>query len=71
MNLSYEEKYTLADIAKMIIGNDADKQIIIHNDKREHNYCGDNSLLKSINIKFVGLINSLKITLTAMKQEST
>ena len=55
LNLSYEEKYTLADIAKMIIGNDADKQIIVHNDKRQQNYCGDNSLLKSMNIELIGL----------------
>ena len=55
LNLSYQEKYTLADIAKMIIGTDADKQIIVHNDKRQHNYCGDNSLLKSMNIELIGL----------------
>ena len=70
LNLSYEEKYTLGDIAKMILGSDADNQIIIHTDKREHNYCGDNSLLKSMDIKLTGLINSLKITLTTMKQDS-
>ena len=59
LNLSYEEKYTLADIAKMIIGDDAEKQIIVHNDKREHNYCGDNSLLKSMDIKLVGFVESI------------
>ena len=64
------KRYTLADIAKMILGNDADTQIIVHNDKREHNYCGDNSLLKSMNIKLVGLIHSLKIILTTMKEDS-
>lgn len=67
LNLSYEEKYTLADIAKMIIGDDAEKQIIVHNDKREHNYCGDNSLLKSMDIKLAGLINSLKNTYNICK----
>ena len=67
LNLSYEEKYTLADIAKIIIGNDAEKQIIIHNDKRQHNYCGDNSLLKSMNIKLVGITNSLKLTYNIRK----
>jgi nucleoside-diphosphate-sugar epimerase len=61
LNLSYEEKHTLADIAKMIIGADADKQIIVHNDKREHNYCGDNSLLKSMNIEYIGLEHALQI----------
>lgn len=60
LNLSYEEKYTLADIAKMIIGDDTDKQIIVHNDKRERNYCGDNSLLKSMNIKLGDINNSFK-----------
>ena len=60
LNLSYEEKYTLADIAKIIIGDNADKQIIVHNDKRDHNYCGDNSLLKSMDIKLVGLLSGLQ-----------
>jgi nucleoside-diphosphate-sugar epimerase len=60
LNLSYEEKYTLADIAKMIIGNDAEKQIIVHNDKRQHNYCGDNSLLKSMNIELIGLVGGFQ-----------
>lgn len=59
LNLSYEEKHTLADIAKMIIGDNAEKQIIVHNDKREHNYCGDNSQLKSMNIELVGLVKSI------------
>jgi len=60
LNLCYEEKYTLSDIAKMIIGNDADKQIIVHDDKREYNYCGDNSLLKSMNIKLGDINDSFK-----------
>ena len=59
LNISYEEKHTLADIAKMIIGDNAEKQIIVHNDKREHNYCGDNSQLKSMNIELVGLVKSI------------
>ena len=61
LNISYEEKHTLADIAKMIIGDNAEKQIIVHNDKREHNYCGDNSLLKSMSIELVGLENAIQI----------
>ena len=61
LNISYEEKHTLADIAKMIIGDIAEKQIIVHNDKREHNYCGDNSLLKSMSIELVGLENAIQI----------
>ena len=60
LNLSYEEKHTLADIAKMIIGDNAEKQIIVHNDKREHNYCGDNSLLKSMSVELVGLLGGLQ-----------
>ena len=60
LNLSYEEKHTLADIAKMILGHDAEKQIIVHNDKRQHNYCGDNSLLKSMNIELIGLGGGLQ-----------
>jgi nucleoside-diphosphate-sugar epimerase len=55
LNLCYREKYTLADLAKMIMGNDADKKIIVHNDTRQHNYCGDNSLLESMNIELLGL----------------
>jgi nucleoside-diphosphate-sugar epimerase len=60
LNLSYEEKHTLADIAKMIIGSDGEKQIVVHNDNREHNYCGDNSQLKSMNIELVGLVGGLQ-----------
>jgi hypothetical protein len=44
----------------MIIGDNAEKQIIVHNDKREHNYCGDNSQLKSMNIELVGLLGGLQ-----------
>lgn len=61
LNLSYEEKYTLTDIAKIIIGDNAEKQIIVHNDKREHNYSGDNSQLKTMNIELLGLLTSLHI----------
>ena len=50
----------LADLAKMTIGNDADKQIIVHNDTREHNYCGDNSLLESMNVELLGLAGGYK-----------
>jgi dTDP-4-dehydrorhamnose reductase len=60
LNLCYKEKYTLANLAKMIMGNDADKQIIVHNDTREHNYCGDNSLLESMNIELLGLAGGYK-----------
>jgi nucleoside-diphosphate-sugar epimerase len=55
LNLCYREKHTLADLAKMIMGNDAEKQIIVHNDTRERNYCGDNSLLESMDIELLGL----------------
>jgi len=60
LNLSYEEKHTLADIAKMIIGNDTENKIIVHNDKREHNYCGDNLLLNGMDIKLVGLVGGFQ-----------
>jgi nucleoside-diphosphate-sugar epimerase len=55
LNLCYKEKYTLADLARMIMGNDANQQIIVHNDTRERNYCGDNSLLESMDIELLGL----------------
>lgn len=61
LNLCYKEKYTLADLAKMIMGNDAEKQIIVHNDTRERNYCGDNSLLESMDIVNIGLDNALQV----------
>jgi nucleoside-diphosphate-sugar epimerase len=59
INICYEEKYKLSTIAKIII-NDCDK-IKVLNENSCHNYSGDNSLIKKLNIHFRGLENSLKI----------
>jgi len=48
INLCYETKYKLSQIAEMIIA-DKDK-IIIVNKNSNNNYCGDNSLLKKMKI---------------------
>jgi nucleoside-diphosphate-sugar epimerase len=54
LNLSYMEKHTLADIAKMVLGEDSDK-IVVHKDECDKNYCGDGTLLLKLNIEFKGL----------------
>lgn len=54
LNLSYMEKHTLADIAKMVLGEDSDK-IVVHKDECDKNYCGDGELLYSLDIVLKGL----------------
>jgi UDP-glucose 4-epimerase len=53
LNLCYSKKYTLFDIAKMIIGDE--NLIITHNDECKYNYCGDNTLLSKLCINIKGL----------------
>ena len=58
INICYEKKYKLSDIAKIILNND-DSKINILNEK-SNNYSGNGSLLKSLNIDIMGLEDSLK-----------
>ena len=60
-NLSYTKKYTLLDIAKMILG-DNDYLFEIENTliEKTNNYCGDGTILNNMNIGLDGLEQSLK-----------
>ena len=59
VNLCYEKKYKLSEIAKLIINNHDNIKII--NQTSVNNYTGNNNLLKKYNIEFLGLEESLKI----------
>ena len=56
-NLSYQEKYKLSDIAKLILKNDNMVEII--NPHLINNYCGDSSELNKMGIELDGLEESL------------
>ncbi len=59
INICYEKKYKLSDIAKLIVRED---QIIVKNSNNLiNNYCGENTLLKNLNINISNLEDSLKI----------
>jgi len=57
INLSYDEKYKLSDIAKLIVD---ESQINIKNTNSINNYSGDGSLIKSFNLNLDGIRLSLK-----------
>jgi len=59
VNLCYEKKYKLSEIAKLIINNHDNIKII--KPISINNYTGSNNLLKKYNIEFLGLEESLKI----------
>jgi GDP-L-fucose synthase len=56
INICYEKKYKLSEIASIILQDDSKINIIKDNSM---NYSGDGSLLKSLNINLVGLEDSL------------
>jgi nucleoside-diphosphate-sugar epimerase len=60
INICYEKKYKLSEIAKLII-NDSSRIDIMNSTQSNKNYSGDNTLLKSLNIELSGLERSLKI----------
>jgi len=59
INICYEKKYKLSEIANLII-NDSTKINILDSTSLNKNYSGDNKLLRSLNIELLGLENSLK-----------
>lgn len=61
INICYEEKFKLSDIAKMIMQTNDETKIQILNDKLEHNYSGNGSKLQQMNISVLGLKESLKL----------
>lgn len=58
INLSYNKKYKLSEIAELIVNKN---NIKILNDKCNFNYCGDSSLLDMMNIELLGLEKSIQI----------
>jgi nucleoside-diphosphate-sugar epimerase len=58
-NISYNTKYKLSDIAKLIV-NDHNK-IIVKKTENCNSYCGDNTALQNMNIEFDGLEQSLQL----------
>jgi len=59
VNLCYEKKYKLSEIAKLIINNHSNINII--KKTSINNYSGNNNLLKKYNIEFLGLEKSLEM----------
>ena len=57
INICYEKKYKLSEIAKIIINND--DNIVVINSECLNNYCGDNSNLHDLKIKLLELEESL------------
>ena len=58
INISYQKKYKLSEIAELILDN---KDLIqIDDDTLKYNYCGDGSLLNSLGIPLDGLESSIK-----------
>ena len=58
LNICYEEKYTLSDIANIIMHDDI--KINITNNKSKNNYSGNGSKLKQYNLPLLGLKEGLK-----------
>jgi nucleoside-diphosphate-sugar epimerase len=56
INIAYDKKYTLSDVAKLIL---PEEKIIVLNKELKNNYCGNNNLLKNLNLDVVGLEKSL------------
>jgi UDP-glucose 4-epimerase len=57
INICYEKKYKLSDIANIILDNNSKINIFKDNSM---NYSGNGSLLNSLNINLIGLEDSLK-----------
>jgi len=62
INICYDEKYKLSEIAKIIMGHNEDTKtnINILNKNCTHNYCGDNSCLKTMNIQLSSFERSIE-----------
>jgi nucleoside-diphosphate-sugar epimerase len=57
INICYEEKYKLSEIAQLILKNTDNIKII--DSRLRNNYSGDNTLLKQLNIPLLGLEKNL------------
>jgi len=56
INICYNDKYSLYDVAKLIL---PEEKIIVLNNELKNNYCGNNDLLKKLNLNLLGLEKSL------------
>jgi len=69
INLVYEEKNTLLDVAKMINESDDHKcKIVTLQDGFDHSYTGDPSLIKSLGLNFVGIKYGLRHMYDMLKE---
>jgi dTDP-4-dehydrorhamnose reductase len=60
INICYEEKYKLSDVAKLIVGDEEHKIQILNKDLNK-NYSGDGTKLKALNLPLIGLMKSLEL----------
>jgi GDP-L-fucose synthase len=61
LNICYNEKYRLSDIAKLIIENESTDLIKIMNSELKKNYSGDGSKLNKLGLSLLGLRESLHL----------
>ena len=61
LNICYNEKFKLSDIAKLIMKNDRENLIQIMNTEIKKNYSGDGSKLNKLGLPLVGLRESLNL----------
>jgi GDP-L-fucose synthase len=67
VNICYEEKYKLSDIAKIIMQTNETEKINILTNLLDKNYSGDNTKLKKYNLELTGLENSIKLYETSLE----
>jgi GDP-L-fucose synthase len=60
INICYEEKYKLSDVAKLIVGDEENRIQILNNDLKK-NYSGDGTKLKDLKLPLIGLMKSLEL----------
>jgi nucleoside-diphosphate-sugar epimerase len=58
INLSYDKKYKLSEIAEFILDKN---NIKILNSECNFNYCGDSTLLNELNLNLIGLEKSIQL----------
>ena len=61
LNICYDEKFKLSDIAKLIMKNESNNLIQIINPELKNNYSGDSSRLNNSGLQFIGLRESLNL----------
>ena len=58
INLSYDKKYKLSEIAEFILDKN---NIKILNSECNFNYCGDSTFLNELNLNLIGLEKSIQL----------